>query len=437
MTSQNSTTVTGVKAGTAPAKINKRNAIALGGGMALEWFDFTVYGLMAALLGPHFFPGSDPVASTLSALMVFAIGFVARPLAGIFIGPIADRIGHKKILVISIAAISASSLLMGLLPTYDQIGVWAAVILVCARLIQGLSTGIEQAVGNSAAVEMATPGQEGRFTTIVSGSILQAGIMFASLVSFIVSAWVGGDAMAEWGWRIPFLIGGLAGIFVIYLRRSLPETGANVRDGHTPSTTADVWKNVWKSRLGFLAILFVVAGTQSANYAWTVGLPSVARAAYKEDPTHIFAVTTLLGVLMVITGIFVGALCDKYGNSKVFTIVRFALVPTVFLILFYNERGIWTFAAVMLIGGVAIALNQTLFNFIISTLMPPECRTTGMAVAYGLGVAIFGGTSSYMLLWAQQHDILWAFSVYAAVLSLISIWLYRLAARKGQVHIGN
>lgn len=140
---------------------------------------------------------------------------------------------------------------------------------------------------------------------------------------------------------------------------------------------------------------------------------------------------------MVITGIFVGALCDKYGNSKVFTIVRFALVPTVFLILFYNERGIWTFAAVMLIGGVAIALNQTLFNYIISTLMPPECRTTGMAVAYGLGVAIFGGTSSYMLLWAQQHDLLWAFSVYAAVLSLISIWLYRLAARKGQVHIGN
>lgn len=436
MPRQSSDNLIAVRVETGPQKINKRNAVALGGGMALEWFDFTVYGLMAALLAPHFFPGTDPIASTLSALMVFAVGFVARPVAGIFVGPIVDRIGHKKILVISIAAISTSSLLMGLLPTYDQIGVWAAIILVFARLVQGLSTGIEQAVGNAAAVEMATPGQEGRFTTIVSGSILQAGIMLASLVSFIVSSSIGGEAMAEWGWRIPFLIGGLAGIFVIYLRRSLPETGANVREGYTPSTTADVWKNVWKSRLGFIAILFVVAGTQSANYAWTVGLPSLARSAYQEDPTQIFAVTTLLGVLMVIAGIFVGALCDKYGNSKVFTIVRFALVPTVFLILFYNERAIWTFAAVMLIGGISVSLNQTLFNFIISTLMPPECRTTGMAVAYGIGAAIFGGTSSYMLLWAQQHDVLWAFSIYTAVLSLISIWIYRLAAKKGQVHIG-
>ncbi|MFF1832365.1 MFS transporter [Paenarthrobacter sp. NPDC058040] len=404
--------------------------------MALEWFDFTVYGLMAALLAPHFFPGADPVASTLSALMVFAVGFIARPLAGILVGPVADRIGHKKILLISIAAISGSSLLMGLLPTYEQIGVWAAVVLVCARLIQGLSTGIEQAVGNSAAVEMATPGQEGRFTTIVSGSILQAGIMLASLVSFIVSASVGGDAMAEWGWRIPFLVGGLAGIFVIYLRRSLPDTGAGSREGDVPSTTADVWKQVWKSRLGFLAILFVVAGTQVANYAWTVGLPGLARAAYSEDPTHIFAVTTMLGILMVVAGTYVGALCDRYGNLKVFTIVRLSLVPAVFLIGLYNEPGILTFAAVMLIGGGSVALNQTLFNFIISTLMPPGCRTTGMAVAYGLGVALFGGTSSYILIWAQQQNMLWAFSVYASVLSLISIWLYSVAARRGHVHIG-
>ncbi|MBT8163268.1 MULTISPECIES: MFS transporter [Arthrobacter] len=437
MTSQKTTIPTVTQARGSTRKINKRHAMALGGGMALEWFDFTVYGLMAALLAPHFFPGNDPVASTLSALMVFAVGFIARPLAGIFVGPIADRAGHKKILVISIAAISGSSLLMGLLPTYSQIGVWAAVALVCARLIQGLSTGIEQAVGNSAAVEMATPGHEGRFTTIVSGSILQAGIMLASLVSFIVSASIGGAAMAEWGWRIPFLVGGIAGIFVIYLRRSLPETGAANHEGDTPPSTADVWKQVWKSRGGFLAILFVVAGTQTANYAWTVGLPGLARAAYNEDPTHIFAVTTMLGILMIVAGTYVGALCDKYGNLKVFTIIRFTLIPAVFLITLYNERNILAFATVMLIGGIAVALNQTLFNFIISTLMPAGCRTTGMAVAYGLGVAIFGGTSSYILVWAQQQNMLWAFSSYAAALSIISIWLYSLAARKGQVHIGN
>lgn len=419
-----------------PQPINKRHALALGGGMAVEWFDFAVYGLMAALLAPHFFPSSDPVASTLSALAVFAVGFAARPLAGIVIGPIADRIGHKRILVISISAIAASSFLMGILPTYEQIGIWAAVILVTARLIQGLSTGIEQAVGNAAAVEMADPSNVGRFTTIVSGSILQAGIMCASLVSFAVSAIIGGEAMAEWGWRVPFIVGGVAGLFVIYLRRSLPETGANTRPDVAPASTPEVWRNIWKSRLGFFAIIFVVAGTQVANYAWTVGLPSMARAAYEEDPTQIFAVTTGLGVVMVVVGLFVGALCDRFGNSRIFTIMRFGLVPTVFLILLYNEPNIWVFAAVMLIGGTIVALNQTLFNFIITTLMPPECRTTGMAVAYGLGVAIFGGTSSYILLWAQQHDILWAFAAYAAALSLVSVWIYNVARVKGQVHIG-
>jgi MFS transporter, MHS family, alpha-ketoglutarate permease len=119
--------------------------------MALEWYDFNVYGLLAALLAPHFFPSEDPVAATLSSLAVFAVGFAVRPLAAVILGPISDRTGHKKILLLSIAAMSSSAMVMALLPTYDQIGIWAAAVLVAARLIQGISTGIEQAVGNAAA----------------------------------------------------------------------------------------------------------------------------------------------------------------------------------------------------------------------------------------------------------------------------------------------
>jgi MHS family alpha-ketoglutarate permease-like MFS transporter len=420
-----------------PTRINKRYALALGGGMALEWYDFNVYGLMAALLAPHFFPGHDPVAATLSALAVFAVGFAVRPLAAIVLGPISDRLGHKGILLLSIGSISASSLIMGLLPTYEQIGLWAAGILLVARLIQGLSTGIEQAVGNAAAVELSPGGNVGRFTTIVSGSILQFGIMLASLVAFITSSIIGGEAMADWGWRVPFLVGGVAGVAVLWMRRSLPETGANTRPDQAPKSTADVWRTIWRYRLAFVAIVFVVAGTQVANYTWVTGLPSVARAAFHEDPTSIFAITTALGVLMVICGAFVGALCDRYGNSRVFTLVRLSLVPTLLLVLLYTEPGIWTFAVVMLVGGVSVALNQTLFNFIIATLMPEQSRTTGMAVAYGLAVAIFGGTASYLLLWAQQHDLLWLFVGYASALALISVVLYRWAVRKGQVFIGD
>lgn len=424
-------------ADTRSAGINKRHTLALGGGMALEWYDFNVYGLLAALLAPHFFPAQDPVAATLSSLAVFAVGFAARPLAAIILGPICDRTGHKKILLLSIAAMSISAMVMGLLPTYDQIGIWAAVVLVIARLIQGLSTGIEQAVGNAAAVEMADPRQVGRFTTIVSGSILQFGIMLASLVAFTTSAVVGPDAMAQWGWRIPFIVGGVAGIGILWLRATLPETGASTRPDRAPHSTGDVWRGIWRHRRGFIAIVFVVAATQVANYTWVVGLPSVARSAFTENPTQIFAVTTGLGALMVICGAFVGALCDRYGNAPVFTIVRLSLVPTMFLVLLYHQPGIWTFAAVMLIGGVSVALNQTLFNYIITTLMPDECRTTGMAVAYGIAVALFGGTASYALLWSQRADIVWVFATYAAVLSLISVALYWDAKRRGQTFIGH
>jgi MHS family alpha-ketoglutarate permease-like MFS transporter len=422
---------------TQPRRINKRHALALGGGMALEWYDFNVYGLMAALLAPHFFPGEDPIAATLSALAVFAVGFAVRPLAAIILGPISDRIGHKKILLLSIGSISAASFIMGILPTYDQIGLWAAAALVLARMIQGISTGIEQAVGNAAAVELADASTVGRFTTIVSGSILQFGIMLASLVAFITSLIIGGDAMAEWGWRIPFLVGGIAGIGVLWLRQTLPDTGANTRPDRAPQSTKDVWRTIWRYRLAFVTIIFVVAGTQVANYTWVTGLPSVARSAFKEDPTAIFAITTGLGILMVICGWFVGALCDRYGNSRVFIIVRLTLVPTMLLVVLYAVPGIWTFAAVILIGGVSVALNQTLFNFIIATLMPEEVRTTGMAVAYGIAVAVFGGTASYILLWSQQHGLVWLFAAYAAALSLISVFLYRYTVRKGQVFIGN
>jgi MFS transporter, MHS family, alpha-ketoglutarate permease len=135
-------------------------------------------------------------------------------------------------------------------------------------------------------------------------------------------------------------------------------------------------------------------------------------------------------VFMVACGAFVGALCDRYGNSRVFTIVRLS-VPTMLLVLIYTAPGIWIFAAVMLIGGVSLALNQTLFNFMIATLMPEESRTTGMAIAYCIAVAVFGGTASYILLWSQQHGLLWLFAGYAAALCLVSVVLYRVSLAPG------
>ena len=413
--------------------------IGLGGGMTVEWYDFAIYGLMAAFIGPQFFPSTDPVASTLSALVVFAIGFGARPLSALIFSPFADTIGHKKVLLLSIGAMSIATLIIGIVPTYDTLGIWAGVILVACRLAQGMSAGVEVPVATAASVELAGPGQAGRFSGWVLGSFSQFGVLLASLVAFLASLGLGREAMGEWGWRLPFILGGCLGLIVLVLRRSLPDTGAayNAENADKQVSRSAVWKLVGRHKLSLIAIIFVVGGTQVANYIWTTGLPNLALSSFQEDPTAVFGVTTALSVILTITGPFAGALADKVGGSRVFTVTRLLLVPTFFMVLLYSAPGLGGFALVMLLGGVVVALNQTLFPFIAASLMPALSRSTGVAIGYGFGVAVFGGTAPYLLLWFQQQGIPWALPAYAAALCLASVALYVTVKRKGLIYVGS
>lgn len=407
--------------------------VGLGGGIALEWYDWQIYGLMAAFMAPHFFPSEDRVVSTLYALAVFAVGFIVRPISGAIFGPIADRIGHKKILLYSISVMAISSFGIGLLPGYDTLGAWAGVLVLVARLLQGFSTGIEQPAANAAALELARPGKQGFFAGVVNGSFNQGGNLLASLTAFAASATLGGEVMGQWGWRIPFIVGGVAGLFLLFVRRSLPETGAAVATNAQPGSTKSVWIGIWKNRLAVLAIIFVVGGTMIANYSWTTGLPNMANSTYLENPTPVFAITSGLMLLMVICGPIAGALADKYGSSRVYLILRILLIPTYFLIVLYSEPGLGMLALVMLGGGIVVAFNQVLFNYITATLVPAEIRTTGVALGYGIAVTIFGGTASYVLVWSQTQGMVWLFASYGAAVCLLSVLIYAWAKARGHV----
>jgi MHS family alpha-ketoglutarate permease-like MFS transporter len=407
--------------------------VGLGGGIALEWYDWTIYGLMAALMAPHFFPSHDPVTSTLSALAVFALGFVVRPVSGAIFGPIADRIGHKKILMWSIGAMAVCSLVIGLMPGYDVIGPAAGILVLVARMVQGVSTGIEQPAANAAAMELARPGKQGFFSGVVNGSFNQGGNLLASLIAFLTSLTLGGEVMGEWGWRIPFVVGGLAGLVVMFIRKALPETGAALDTAEKHRSTGEIWRDIWAHRLAVIAIVFVVGGTMIANYTWITGLPNLANASFNEDPTPVFAITTGLMVMMVLAGPVAGLLSDRFGSSRVYLILRIALVPAYFLVLLYAQPGLGTLALVMLGGGVVLALNQVLFNYITATLVPQRIRTTGIALGYGIAVMLFGGTASYLLVAANQNGLLWLFVTYGAVVAALSVLMYAWAMRKGYV----
>ncbi|WP_036318883.1 MFS transporter [Microbispora sp. ATCC PTA-5024] len=417
-----SATVTSTSPAQNPAT-TRTAMLGLGLGNTLEWYDWMLFGLVSAYIGPHFFPSHDPVASTLSALAVFAMGFAVRPLGGVLLGAVADRVGRRQIMILSVALMALTTLVIAVAPTYQQIGVWSGVILLVCRLVQGVSTGIEAPLSTAYAVEVSPPGREARAAGYIS-LFVNLGIVLASLVSFFTSLVLGAAAMQDWGWRVPFVIGAVIGLLVLYLRRALPETLHESERGET-----SVWRGVGRHWLGLVAMIFVVGAAQAYNYAWTVGLPNLARSTFKEDPTPVFAASTALGLVLLAGSPLVGWLADRFKLSRTFTVTRLLAVPAVFLMLLYNRPGLGGLFGVVLGGSIVLVLNMTLYNLVATSLMPKYCRATGVALGYGVAVAVFGGTASYLLIWLQSNALVWIFPVYVAVLSLISVVLY-LAARR-------
>ncbi|MDE5445634.1 MFS transporter [Bradyrhizobium sp. CSA207] len=432
-----------------PASIRLENQVAtktmtagLGGGVALEWFDWNVYGVMAAFLSPHFFPSSDPTTSLLAALAVYGAGFFARPLGAALLGPVADRISHKRVMMISVTAMALCSLLIALMPTYKDIGLTAPIVLLLLRLMQGLATGAEAGVANAIAIELAPPGKEGRYLGLIGGTFIQLGIFGSSMVAFLVSASVAPEVMREWAWRLPFAVGGVLGLLIIYLRSTLPETLINRamhRDdelSRVQQTTGGIWKTLWNVRLSLLAVILVVGSVQIANYAWNTGLPNMANTVFKEDSTSVYGIMTLMLLVWMFAAPLVGAFADKVRPSRAFTLLRLLLIPCFFLTLIYSEKSISTFFLVTVFGGAIVGFNMALYNLIATTLMPRTVRTTGVALGYALGVSLFGGTSPYLLVWLQREHIAWMFPAYGSLVALLSVVVYQIAKRRGHVYIG-
>lgn len=411
----------------------RRGLLGLGLGGTLEWLDWMMFGLLASYIGPKFFPGSDPVTGTLDALAVFAVGFLFRPLGGVVLGTLADRIGRRKVMLLSITVMAATSLAIAICPTYQQIGVAAGIILVLCRVVQGISTGVEAPLATAQAVELVPDGREGMVAGVMS-FFVNIGIFLAPFVTLVTSAAVGGAAMADWGWRVPFAVGAAVGLVTIYIRRTLPETMTH--EEMETATTGSVWTGIRKGWLSILAIVFVVGAVQAYNYAWNVGLPNAARVSMKEDPTAVFGLTTVLGLILVVGSLIVGRLADGRPLSRWFLVARVLAIPSVFLMLLYVKPGLGGFAAVLLGGSVVLVLNMTLFNVVATTLVPKGYRATGTALGYGLGVAVFGGTASYLLVLFQSAGATWAFPTYVAVLSALSILFYVLARRVNGLFIG-
>ncbi|GAA3833904.1 MFS transporter [Streptomyces chiangmaiensis] len=412
----------------------RRAMLGLGLGNTLEWYDWQIFGLLAVTIGPHFFRNESSVDATLSALSIFAVGFAMRPIGGIVLGGVADRIGRRRVMLLSVAMMALTTLVIGVIPDASTIGVAAPLILLVCRLLQGISTGVEAPLSTAYGAEVMPKGRSGTAAGIIS-FFVNFGILLASLINYVLGSVLGNSTMADWGWRIPFWVGAAMGLVVLWLRRSLPETLHN-SDPDYVGSASKVWRSVFTRWRSLLAIIFVVGAAQAFNYGWNVGLPTLARAKFGEDPTTVFGITTVLALIMMGGSLIVGPLADRWKLSRVFLFGRFLMIPAVFLVLLYAHKSIATFTVVLLVGAPVLLVNMTLYVLVSTSLMPKGVRAAGCGLGYGVGVAAFGGTASYLVVWLSDNGLSDLFPVYMAVLAGLSIAFYQWAKKAEGVSLG-
>ena len=363
-------------------------------GNVMEWFDFALFGYFAPIIAVHFFPSGDKLTGLLQTYGVFAAGFIMRPLGAVFFGFIGDRFGRSRALVLSVIMMGAPTFLLGLLPTYDQVGRLAPILLILIRLIQGLSVGGEFSSSVTYMVETAQPGRRGYSGSWANFGSL-AGTLLGSGVAAGLSTILPHDALHSWGWRVPFLMGLLLAGFALYLRSSLPDTQLFLK--HAEKHTEDnPLKDVLTRNLRqtILAVLFA-CGYGVFFYIPLVYLPTYAQSTSGVGFSTAMWINSAGTALMLPLIPLAGIISDRWLRRKPLLLIAFIAMTL---------AAIPVFAAISADAAGSLAFGQILFAVLIAfpvgaapamfaEMFPTEDRLTGYSVAFNIGLGIAGGTA--------------------------------------------
>ncbi|MCK8675426.1 MFS transporter [Rhodococcus sp. HM1] len=415
---------------------SRRAALAGGVGTLIEYYDFSLYGYMAVVIAPLYFPSDNPVVSLLSALAVFGTAYLIRPLGGVVFGHLGDRLGRKKALLATLVCMGLGSTLMGLLPTPAQIGVWATVLLVLVRLLQGFSAGGE--VGGSATfISESAPSRlkafYGSFTPMGS----TGGFALAAVIAGIVSALTTDAQMESWGWRVPFLLALPLTVFCLWIRTRVDEThdvdGTVAKKSHAP--VREVFVRQPRALLQATGISAAVNGTAY------IGLTYMAIHLTKQlgyDSTLVYWVAALAIGTAALSMPLGGLLGDRIGLNKLM-MAGFAG----FIILTYPLMGVMaTSLFVAALAFIVLMMNSVATQVGAYTMLPQlfdkKSRYTGVAMGWNLGVIIAGGTAPFFAVWLVENtgNILSPayFVIALSIVGLISVASVR-AEHTSETHV--
>jgi MHS family proline/betaine transporter-like MFS transporter len=383
----------------APRQSALRTALAGLIGNVLEWFDFAVYGYFASDIGGQFFPQSSHAAQQLATFGVFALGFLARPFGSIVLGAVGDRIGRRALLTLSIALMGGATLVLGLLPTYNQIGVAAPLLLMLMRLIQGFSLGGEFTGSMVYTTEQSSPLMRGLVSSSTAAGTT-IGFIFGSGAAWLVNVWLPPDQVASWGWRIPF-VGSVVFLIIGYLlRRGISETAegmkaAAVRAPLLPSLAAD-----W---LPIVQTFGIVAMTNAAYYL-TFTYAVERRKSLATASGELFLLANTLSLVVVLVSKPLGGwLSDKVGRRRLMMTLTVAVMAFIYVsleMMLYGAPASFILGQMLLAVPIGMALG--LQGAMVVEIFPLRTRVTSMSFAYSITLALAGGSAPLVSSWLVE-----------------------------------
>ena len=389
-----------VKSASTARSVRIMSATAIGN--ALETFDFTVFGLLAAPIGKLFFSGASAQVQLLLAFATFGVGFITRPLGGFLLGAYADRRGRKSGMMLTLALMALASGMIAIAPTYAQVGLAAPALVLIARLLQGFAAGGESGASFAILVENATPRTRSYYTSWQFGS-QGLGVLLGSALSFCCSRYLDPSAFLAWGWRLPFGFGVLVFPVGVYLRRVLHDAApfSDERAKREAGPVRTVIQDHWHT---LVAGWLIVGGTSASMYIVTFYLPAFATSRLHLSLASALQAGALSGVVIFVLSPLGGLAADRWGRKWLGIAARLMLAIIAIPALKLMVANPNTQTLLWIIGGlmVVVVISVVSTAAIVPVLFPKEVRATGVGMVYAIGTMVFGGFTPFIATWLTK-----------------------------------
>lgn len=400
------------------SRLRRRSLVAMSVGNTLEWYDWTVYTVASVYIAGALFESGDSLSALLQTLAVFAIGFLARPFGGVVFGRLADKLGRRAVLITTMLLMAAGSLAIGLTPSYAAVGSLASVMLLLARLVQGFAHGGESTTSYAYIAEIAPAARRGLWSSSVFIAV-GTGSLLATAFMAVLSSTLPQSAMVEWGWRLPFLVGGALAVVALFLRRGMMESNPTADTDSGEVVEREPWSRK-RVIIEGIRLFFVEAGATVTYYTWVTSAAVYAIGVVGMDPGAAFTASAIAQVIYVLALPLLGRLSDIWGRKTLVLISLLGVAATIYPLWNLISTEPWTLlvaqgAGLLLVGCVTGSKPAA-----ISEQIPNRYRTRMFGISISLGVAVFGGTASYLSTWLYGIGMGWVFNLYVIALAAVA-----------------